>query len=65
MWNSRKKQSRCGCIRHRPGKPKLASSLCHGSGGYHPSVIERIAGRRLCASWRLALRALAPDDVEL
>jgi hypothetical protein len=44
---------------------QLASSLCHGAGGYHPSTRQRIAGRRLCTSWRQALRALAPDDVEL
>jgi hypothetical protein len=32
---------------------------------YHPSVLERIAGKRLCAAWRRELRATVADDVNL
>jgi hypothetical protein len=60
-----KKPHRCGCIRRPPGRPKLASSLCHGAGGYHPSVVERIRGARLCRAWIAALSADEPDDIDL
>jgi hypothetical protein len=43
--------------------PKIAGSLCHG-GGYHPCVIERIAGKRLSKAWLSELRGVEADDVE-
>jgi len=57
----------CNCRRHsRLYGPKVAASLCHGAGYcYHPSVIERIAGRRLARAWLSELRCAEPDDVEL
>jgi hypothetical protein len=54
----------CRCRRvQRSLSPKIAGSLCHGGGGYHPCVRERIDGKRLCRRWLAA--AAPPDDVEL
>ena len=65
-WFARKKSLGCNCRRRWPGRPKLALSLCHGAGCYHPSVVERIAGRRLAHAWLRELRgARDADDVEL
>ena len=57
----------CNCIRRFPGySPKVAAGYCHGAGhDYHPSTIERIAGKRLARAWRAAVRAAHPDDVDL
>ena len=56
----------CRCRRRWPGRPKLALSTCHGAGyGYHPSVVERIAGSRLARGWLSEQRGAEPDDVEL
>ncbi len=55
----------CGCRRvQRSLSPKIAGSLCHG-GGYHPCVIERIAGKRLAKAWLHELKGAAPEDIEL
>ena len=65
-WFAKRKSLGCNCRRRRPGRPKLALSLCHGAGCYHPSVVERIAGRRLVHAWLDALRGTRDrDDVEL
>jgi hypothetical protein len=56
----------CNCRRRWPGRPKLALSLCHGGGMYHPSVVERIAWRRLAHAWLRELRgARDADDIPL
>jgi hypothetical protein len=58
----------CRCRKHGRGcSPKLACSLCHGGGerGYHPGVVERIAGKRLARAWMVELRGEEADDVEL
>jgi hypothetical protein len=65
MTIKQKKLHRDNCIRRPNGRPKLASSLCHGAGGYHPSVLERIRGTRLCRAWTAALLADEPDDIDL
>ena len=65
-WFARKKSVGCNCRRRWPGRPKLALSLCHGGGGYHPSVVERVAGRRLVHAWLRELRGVRDaDDIEL
>jgi hypothetical protein len=56
-----------GCRCRRVGRnagPKVAGSLCHGT-GYHPCVRERIDGKRLTKAWLAVLRGAAPDEVEL
>jgi hypothetical protein len=55
----------CRCRRHRPGRPRVVQSICHGGNGYHPSVRERIDGKRLCRDWGRELLAEDPDDIEL
>lgn len=57
----------CRCRRVQRGlSPKIAGSLCHGGGGYHPCVIERIEGKRLARAWAHAVRGgTDPLDVEL
>jgi hypothetical protein len=46
-----------GCRCQRRGRncgPKVVASMCHANhacGGYHPSVRERIDGKRLCRAW--------------
>jgi hypothetical protein len=53
----------CHCRRAPPGRPKVVQSMCHRGDGYHPSVRQRIDGKRLCAEWlHAAGEAL---DVEL
>lgn len=66
-WRFAKRKSLgCGCRRVQRGlSPKIAGSLCHGGGGYHPCVVERIAGKRLAHAWLLESRGGHPDDVEL
>jgi hypothetical protein len=65
-WFAKRKSLGCNCRRRWPGRPKLALSLCHGAGRYHPSVVERIAGGRLAHAWLRELRgARDADDVEL
>lgn len=55
----------CPCRRVQPGlSPKIGGSLCHG-GGYHPCVMERIAGKRLARKWLKELRGEDPLDIEL
>ncbi len=56
----------CGCRRVQRGYgPKIVASMCHGGSGYHPSVIERIEGKRLSQAWLRELRGVEPLDVEL
>lgn len=56
----------CRCRRvQRRYSPKIAGSLCHGGGGYHPCVVQRIAGKRLAKAWLHELLAGDPLDVEL
>ena len=56
----------CRCRRvQRSLSPKIAGSLCHGGGQYHPCVVERIAGKRLVKSWLKMVVSVEPDDVEL
>jgi hypothetical protein len=63
---AKRKAVGCGCRRMNPSLgPKIAASLCHGGSGYHPSVKQRIAGKRLCLAWRDALRGFEGDDIEL
>lgn len=57
----------CGCRRngHRTG-PKVVFGGCHdGDRGYHPCVVERIAGNRLTKKWLRELRGAAAEDVDL
>ncbi len=56
------KSNGCGCRRTRKGQPKLVVSMCHGGGGYHPTVTERIEGRRLCHSWVRWVADHEPDE---
>jgi hypothetical protein len=53
----------CGCRRRGRGcSPKVVASMCHdGRGGYHPSTMRRIEGKRLVKKWLQATDAL---DVE-
>ena len=47
----------CRCHRSAPGCPKVPASLCHGwLSDYHPSVRQRIDGKRLCRAWLIELR---------
>jgi hypothetical protein len=64
---AKRKSLGCNCRRRGRGcSPKVAFGLCHGAGyQYHPCVIERIAGRRLCRSWLSELRSGEAVDVEL
>ena len=66
VWFFAKRSSNgCRCRRRSPGNsPKVAVSMCHSNAayGYHQTVVERIAGKRLCAGW---LRARVLDDVIL
>lgn len=56
----------CRCRRvQRSLSPKIAGSLCHGETGYHPSVLQRIEGKRLARSWLVELRGAEADDVDL
>jgi hypothetical protein len=70
-WKFAKSKSvHCRCRRRRvggSGSPKVAGGWCHGAGfGYHPTVIARIAGKRLTRGWLGAIRGSAhPDDVVL
>jgi hypothetical protein len=60
------KSGGCRCRRvQRSLSPKIAGSLCHGGSGYHPCVVERIAGNRLTKAWLSELRGSAPEDIEL
>ena len=58
-----------GCRCRRRGRncsPKVVNSMCHGGGGgYHPSVVQRIEGRRATKAWLKAVRNFEPDDIEL
>lgn len=63
---AKKKAHGCRCRKSMPGNPKLAGSLCHGGGYcYHPTVVERIRGKRLCIDWTHAMRGMDALDVEL
>jgi len=68
VWKFAKGKSLgCGCRRtgRRTG-PKVVFGGCHGGDrGYHPCVVERIEGKRLCHAWRLAVHWLDMLDVEL
>ena len=57
----------CRCRRvGRTGSPKVPLSLCHGAGyDYHPSVVERIAGKRLARAWLVEARAGGTDSSDL
>jgi len=57
----------CRCRRRWPGhSPKIAVGYCHGAGfDYHPSVHQRIAGKRLTRAWLHELRGAEPLDVIL
>jgi hypothetical protein len=61
----RKKKRGCGCRRRGRGcSPKLTASMCHlarSDGGYHPSVRERIAGKRVARAW---MRSADLEEVE-
>jgi hypothetical protein len=58
-----------GCRCRRRGRqcgPKVAASLCHGgSGGLHPSAVQRIAGKRLVKRWLRLVRTMSALDVDL
>ncbi len=59
------KRAGLGCNCRRTGRltgPKIVYGGCHDSrGGYHPSVRERILGKRLERAW---MRARELEDVE-
>lgn len=58
----------CGCRRVQRGlSPKIPGSMCHmGDHGYHPCVMERIAGKRLTKAWLRELRGgFDALDIEL
>ncbi len=63
---SKTKQKGCRCRRRsRQCGPKVIHSMCHGNcdtGGYHPSVRERIDGKRAVYAWE---RAEELDDIEV
>ena len=67
-WKFAKGKS-MGCNCRRVGSrtgPKVVYGGCHdGIRGYHPCVIERIAGKRLTKAWLLEVRAGSPLDVGL
>lgn len=68
VWKFAKgKGGGCPCRRRgRNCSPKLVASMCHGGDrGYHPCVVERIAGRRLTKAWLLEVRGGDSLDVEL
>jgi hypothetical protein len=58
-----------GCSCRRVGRrtgPKVVFGGCHdGVRGYHPSVAERIAGKRLARAWLVAVRAGDADSSDL
>jgi hypothetical protein len=57
----------CNCRRVQSSlSPKISGSLCHDDvRGLHPSVAERIGGKRLTRTWLLEVRSGDPLDVEL
>ena len=55
----------CNCRRRWRGNPKVPHSLCHRGEHQHPSVVERIRGKRLCREWLVRVCIQEPDDVEL
>jgi len=63
-WFFRKAKSvGCRCRRKKKGNPKVARGMCHGL-RYHPSLLERVAGRRLCRGWEEWVRGCDPDDFD-
>jgi hypothetical protein len=58
----------CRCQRktnHHHGSPKIGGGLCRG-GGYHPSAVERIEGKRACQAWLgFLVGGVEPDDTNL
>lgn len=66
-YKAKGKSLGCGCQRRRRGcGPKIAGGFCHGAGyGYHPCVVERIAGKRLARAWLSEIRGADPIDVDL
>jgi len=65
-WFFRKGKSvGCRCHRHPPGRPKIAWGCGGGGTQWQDTVVERIAGRRLCRAWREQVRSVEPDDLEL
>lgn len=62
-WFYRKGKSiGCSCRRKHKGNPKIIRGMCHGARGYHPSVRERIVGRRLCRALESWVREYEADD---
>lgn len=56
----------CRCQRRSGGAgPKVTSSTCYGGRTYHPCVVDRIRGKRLCQAWIRTVGMLDPADVEL
>jgi len=66
-WKTKQQSFNCRCRRRgRNVGPKVTASLCHfAAGGYHPSAVERIRGKRLARAWLHELRGGDVDDVEL
>lgn len=65
-WFFRKGKSvGCRCRGHRPGQPKIAWGCRFGGFQWREVVVVRIAGRRLCRTWRAMVRSVDPDDLEL
>ena len=63
---AKKKSLGCGCRRRsRRDGPKVVAGLCYdGRGGYHPSVAERIHGKRVARAWLLESRGGSFEDAE-
>lgn len=53
----------CNCRGRKHGQPKRGGGIC--TLGWRPSAKERVAGKQLCAKWRVALQYRDPEDIEL
>ena len=66
VWKFAKGKSvGCGCRKRQHGAPKVGAGMCYGSYNYREAVVERIAGKRLCAAWKVQLSGRDPLDIEL
>jgi hypothetical protein len=64
VWNSKPKQFRHRCGKHKRGNPKVGHGICHQ--GYRDAVIERIKGKRLIQEWMWLIKlGLEANDIEL
>jgi hypothetical protein len=57
----RRKKRDCRCSRRRFGRPKIGRGVCYGYGSVREAVRDRIAGKLLVRTWRIAVDL---EDVE-